>query len=156
MIAVGALTSWVVLRAGSYSELLTVENGDFAAEVEEISYDQIPMVDKESAQRLATRKLGELADMVSQFEIREDYTQINYQGRPVRVASLVYADLVKWFTNRSEGPASLSDCGHGDSGRGGGAAGGGNEVYPCGALRPEPLPAPPLPLSHLYVRRAGL
>ena len=66
------------------------------------------MVDKESAQRLATRKLGELADMVSQFEIREDYTQINYQGRPVRVASLVYADLVKWFTNRSEGlPAYL-------------------------------------------------
>ena len=108
VIAVGALTSWVVLRAGSYSELLTVENGDFAAEVEEISYDQIPMVDKESAQRLATRKLGELADMVSQFEIREDYTQINYQGRPVRVASLVYADLVKWFTNRSEGlPAYL-------------------------------------------------
>ena len=107
-IAVGALSSWVVLRAGSYAELLTVENGDFAAEVEEISYDQIPMVDKDSAQRLATRKLGELADMVSQFEIREDFTQINYQGRPVRVASLAYADLIKWFTNRSEGlPAYL-------------------------------------------------
>ena len=107
-IAIGALSSWVVLRAGSYAELLTVEDGDFAAEVEEISYDQIPMVDKDSAQRLATRKLGELADMVSQFEIREDFTQINYQGRPVRVASLAYADLIKWFTNRSEGlPAYL-------------------------------------------------
>ena len=107
-IALGSISSWVVLRAGAYSKLLTIENGDFTADIEEISYDQIPMVDKESAQRLATRKLGELADMVSQFEIREDYTQINYQGRPVRVASLVYADLVKWFTNRSEGlPAYL-------------------------------------------------
>lgn len=108
VIVVGALTSWVVLRAGSYSELLPIATGDFAAEVEEISYDQIPMVDKDSAQRLATRKLGELADMVSQFEIQDDFTQINYQGRPVRVASLGYADLIKWFTNRSDGlPAYL-------------------------------------------------
>ncbi len=108
VIVVGALTSWVVLRAGSYSKLLPVQVGDFAAEVEEISYDQIPMVDKDSAQRLGTRKLGELADMVSQFEIRNDFTQINYQGRPVRVASLGYADIIKWFTNRKGGlPAYL-------------------------------------------------
>ena len=108
VILVGAASSWVVIRAGSYAKLLTVESGDFAAEVEEISYDQIPMVDKDSAERLATRKLGELADMVSQFEVQEGFTQINYQGRPVRVATLEYADLIKWFTNRSEGlPAYL-------------------------------------------------
>jgi hypothetical protein len=87
VILVGAASSWVVIRAGSYAELLTVESGDFTAEVEEISYDQIPMVDKDSAERLATRKLGELADMVSQFEVQEGFTQINYQGRPVRVAT---------------------------------------------------------------------
>ena len=103
VILVGAISSWVVLRAGSYSKLLTIEEGDFASEVEEISYDQIPMVDKDSAERLATRKLGELADMVSQFEVQEGFTQINYQGRPVRVATLEYADLIKWFTNRSQG-----------------------------------------------------
>ena len=103
VIAVGALSSWVVLRASSYSELLTIENGDFTAEVEEISYDQIPMLDADSASRLGSRKLGELADMVSQFEILPTYTQINYQGRPVRVTSLRYGDLIKWFTNRSDG-----------------------------------------------------
>ena len=107
-IAVGALTSWVVLRAGAYSSLLPLETGDFTAEVDEISYNQIPMVDADSAQRLGARKLGELADMVSQFEIMPNYTQINYQGRPVRVTSLAYADLIKWFTNRSAGlPAYL-------------------------------------------------
>src|SRR5699024_8889424 len=54
------------------------------------------------------RKLGELSDMVSQFEVNEDYTQINYQGRPVRVATLSYADIIKWMTNRGEGlPAYL-------------------------------------------------
>ena len=107
-IIIGGLTSWVVIRAGSYSKLLSIKDGDFASEVEEISYNQIPMLDEDSAARLGSRKLGELADMVSQFEILPSYTQINYQGRPVRVTSLAYGDLVKWFTNRSAGlPASL-------------------------------------------------
>ena len=107
-IVIGGLTSWVVLRAGSYSELLSVQTGDFATEVEEISYDQIPMLDEDSAARLGSRTLGELSDMVSQFEILPSYTQINYQGRPVRVTSLAYGDLIKWFTNRSDGlPAYL-------------------------------------------------
>lgn len=104
----GSLLSWEVIRAGSYARLLTVQSGDFASEVEEIRYDQIPMLDADSAQRLGSRKLGELADMVSQFEILPTYTQINYQGRPVRVTSLAYGDIVKWFTNRSDGlPAYL-------------------------------------------------
>ena len=108
VLALGAISSWVVLRAGSYSKLLTLQAGDFTAEVEEISYDQIPMLDADSAAQLGTRKLGELADMVSQFEILPTYTQINYQGRPVRVTSLRYGDLIKWFTNRKDGlPAYL-------------------------------------------------
>jgi len=41
--------------------------------------------------------------MVSQFEYSGDSTQINYQGRPVRVAPIAYADLIKWFTNRRGG-----------------------------------------------------
>ncbi len=102
-IALGSISSWVVLRAGAYSKLLTIENGDFTADIEEISYDQIPMLDADSAARLGSRKLGELSDMVSQFEILPSYNQINYQGRPVRVTSLAYGDLIKWFTNRSEG-----------------------------------------------------
>ena len=105
---IGGLSSWVVLRAGSYQKLLTVQPGDFAAEVDEISYDQIPMLDGASAKRLGDRKLGELADMVSQFEVAEDYTQINYQGRPVRVTPLRYGDVIKWFNNRAAGlPAYL-------------------------------------------------
>ena len=105
---IGSLTSWVVLRANAYQKLLTVQPGDFASEVDEISYDQIPMLDGASAQRLGDRKLGELADMVSQFEVAEDYTQINYQGRPVRVTPLRYGDIIKWFNNRASGlPAYL-------------------------------------------------
>lgn len=105
---VGSLTSSVLFRARTYAELLPFEVGDFAADVDEIRYDQIPMLDKDSAERLGDRKLGELSDMVSQFEVMEDYTQINYKGRPVRIATLMYADVIKWLTNRSDGlPAYL-------------------------------------------------
>ena len=105
---VGALTSWVVLRAKDYQALLPIESGSFASEIEEVSYDRIPMLDRDSAEKLGDRKLGELADTVSQFEVAENYTQINYHGRPVRVTPLRYGDIIKWFNNRSEGlPAYL-------------------------------------------------
>ena len=105
---IGSALGWQVFRADSYRDLLTVETGDFAAEVEEISFDQIPMLDKDSAAKLGNRKLGELADMVSQFEVADNYTQINYKGRPVRVTTLQYGDIIKWLNNRASGlPAYL-------------------------------------------------
>ena len=105
---VGSIIGWQVFRAGSYRDLLEVSTGDFAAEVEEISFDQIPMLDADSAMKLGNRKLGELADMVSQFEVADDYNQINYKGRPVRVTPLRYGDIIKWLNNRSKGlPAYL-------------------------------------------------
>ena len=104
----GNVVGSVIFRAKTYAELLPIETGDFAQEVDEISYDQIPMLDRASAERLGDRKLGELSDMVSQFDVVDDYTQINYKGRPVRVATLMYMDLIKWLTNRGDGlPAYL-------------------------------------------------
>ena len=105
---VGGLLSSVVIRSGAYAKLITVETGDFTQDIEEISFDQIPMLDRDSAEKLGDRKLGELADMVSQFEVADNYTQTNYKGRPVRVTPLRYGDIFKWLNNRSAGlPAYL-------------------------------------------------
>ena len=105
---IGSVIGWKLIRAADYRELLAVETGDFASEVEEISFDQIPMLDRDSASKLGNRKLGELADMVSQFEVDDDYTQINYKDRPVRVTALRYGDWIKWLNNRADGlPAYL-------------------------------------------------
>ena len=96
---VGQILSAPIFRASAYHELLDVGSGDFATDIEPVSYDEIPMLDEASASVLGDRKLGELSDMVSQFDVSEDYAQINYQGRPVRVASLEYGDFFKWFLN---------------------------------------------------------
>ena len=100
---VGSLISSPIIRASAYTKLLPIVNSSFVEDVEEVSYDQIPMLDEASAMKLGDRKLGELADMVSQFEVADNYTQINYRNRPVRVTPLRYGDLIKWFNNRSEG-----------------------------------------------------
>ena len=103
VISIGTVTGWVLLRAYDYSDLLTIEEGDFAAEVSEINWNQIPMLDEASSNNLANRKLGELSDLVSQFTVSSSSTQINYQGNPVRVNYLNYSDFFKWWNNRSEG-----------------------------------------------------
>ncbi|MBR2447352.1 MAG: CvpA family protein, partial [Clostridia bacterium] len=92
-----------IFNARSYNSLITLTNGDFTQDVAEINQEQIPVVDKDTASRLGQRKLGEMADLVSQFEIEEIYTQINYKGKPVRVTPLMYGDIIKWLNNRNEG-----------------------------------------------------
>ena len=100
---IGSLISAPIFRANAYQSLLRIEPGDFQAEVEQISYRQIPMLDADSAARLGDKKMGELADMVSQFDVADEYAQINYRGKPYRVSPLRYNDFFKWISNRSQG-----------------------------------------------------
>ena len=100
---IGSLVSAPIFRAAAYRELLDVRTGSFTEDVAQISFGDIPTLDRNSANFLGDRQMGTLSDMVSQFEFSNDSTQINYQGRPVRVAPIVYADLIKWFTNQAGG-----------------------------------------------------
>ncbi len=97
------LFSHPILQSRNYANLIHKENGDFTADVAEIKFYDIPTVDRVTATRLGNKKMGEIPELVSQFEVAPDYTQINYQGKPVRVTQLRYGDLFKWFNNRSEG-----------------------------------------------------
>ena len=99
----GTILSSPIVNAKKYQQLLKVEEGEFTKDIEELSFDQIPLLDKESAQLLGDRKMGSMSDMVSQFEVDDIYSQINYKDRPVRVSPLKYANLIKWFTNRKDG-----------------------------------------------------
>ena len=100
---VGTLLSSPIVNAKKYQQLVTPEERDFTEDIKEISYDQIPLLDKDSAELLGNRKMGSMVDMVSQFEVSGLYSQINYQGQPYRVTPLVYASGIKWLTNQKEG-----------------------------------------------------
>lgn len=107
VIVVGLIAVWVtsseIFNAQAYHNQLQVEEGNFQQDISEIPRSQIPVVDKETAKKLGNRKLGEVVSLVSQFEISDLYTQINYNNTPTRVSPLMYSDIIKWFTNQSVG-----------------------------------------------------
>ena len=102
---VGQLASLPIIpgNAQRYATVLETVDGDFTEDIKEVNYSEIPVIDRDSAVLLGNRAMGSIPEYVSQFEISSVYSQINYQGRPVRVSPLVYADLFKWFINRDEG-----------------------------------------------------
>ena len=103
ILILGSILSSPIVNAGKYQKLLTVEERDFSQDITEVDYSKIPMLDKSSAALLGNRKMGSIVEYVSQFEVSNLYTQINYQDTPVRVTPLVYASTIKWLTNHREG-----------------------------------------------------
>lgn len=101
--AAGNLLSSPIINADKYQKLLDVKESDFTEDIQQTNYNTIPLLDKDSAELLGNRKMGSMVDMVSQFEVGSDYTQINYKDTPVRVTPLVYANEIKWLTNQKAG-----------------------------------------------------
>ncbi|WP_251497467.1 CvpA family protein [Otoolea muris] len=109
LMALASALGLKLFNAARYRDLIHVTEGDFSSDVAELSMSQIPVVDKDTASRLGNKKLGEMTDLVSQFEILNNYTQINYQGAPYRVTPLSYADPIKWLYNQRKGlPAYIA------------------------------------------------
>lgn len=72
---VGSLLSSPIVNAAKYQSLLQVEEGEFSKDIEELSFNQIPLLDRDSATLLGNRKMGSMVDMVSQFEV-DDLIQV--------------------------------------------------------------------------------
>ena len=100
---VGAVLSSPIVNAKKYQKLINITDGNFQEDIQQISYNEIPLLDRDSASLLGSRKMGSMVEYVSQFEVSEHYTQINYNNRPVRVTPLRYGNLFKWFSNRGSG-----------------------------------------------------
>lgn len=100
---VGNILSSPIVNADKYQKLMQVKESDFTEDIQQTNYNTIPLLDKDSAELLGNRKMGSMVDMVSQFEVGSDYTQINYKDTPVRVTPLVYANEIKWLTNQKAG-----------------------------------------------------
>ncbi len=106
----GAVMSNAIIpgNAEKYSNVLQTDTLDFAQDIHEVNYSEIPVIDRDSAILIGDREMGSIPEYVSQFEISPLYSQINYKGTPVRVSPLNYADLFKWFTNREGGIPAYS------------------------------------------------
>ena len=89
--------------AKKYANRITIDNGNFTEDIEEVDFNTLAIVDKNSSRKLGDRVMGGMGELVSQFEVSDLYTQINYNDEIVRVTPLDYYDFIKYFTNRSDG-----------------------------------------------------
>lgn len=100
----GTLISSTMFNAKAYSELIEVPEANFAEDMPEADVvKNIALMDTETAITVGNRVLGDLSDVVSQYEISQNYKQINYNHTPQKVSTLEYANFFKWFSNKEKG-----------------------------------------------------
>lgn len=93
-----------VFMSNKYKNRITIsENNNFTEDIKEVDFNAIPLLDKDSSSKLGDRVMGQMSELVSQFEVSSLYTQINYNNEIIRVTPLEYANAIKWLTNRSGG-----------------------------------------------------
>ena len=104
ILLLGNVISSTVFQARSYASVIEVKEADFATDMKETNeVTNIALMDGDSARYLGNKTLGSLSNMVSQYVVSNNYTQINYQYTPKKIANLEHADFFKWFANMEKG-----------------------------------------------------
>ena len=104
VLIVGSALGATLFRSRAYANLLPVDKREFTEDTEQSDQvTDIALMDTESARIFGNRKIGSLSDVVSQYEIEPDYTQISIKGQPMKVSGLKYASFFKWWNNRNSG-----------------------------------------------------
>ena len=91
-----------IFHASEYSERINLVESDFS-EVNEVDFNKVAIIDRDSTMVLGDRTLGQLPELISQFEVSSIYSQISYNDSIVRVTPLDYNGIVKYFTNHQDG-----------------------------------------------------
>lgn len=100
---VGSFIASPFFFSQQFASVIQVNTGVFEEDVEQANLDQVPVVDREAAQVIGQKELGAVGDLVSQFTISPRYSQVNIQGKPIRVSPLDYYDFIKYLSNFRNG-----------------------------------------------------
>lgn len=104
VIILGTILSSTVFFARQYASIISVNESNFSEDLPETTeITNIALMDTESAKMLGNRTLGSLSNVVSQYTVGSEYTQINFKNTPKKVANLEYDGFFKWIGNKHNG-----------------------------------------------------
>ena len=104
VLLIGGIVSSKLIMASKYANIIEIEEGDFTTDVPESeNISNIALMDTDSARIIGERAIGSLSDVVSQYEVSTEYSTIDYNGVPMKVASLEYAGFFKYMNNKADG-----------------------------------------------------
>lgn len=86
-----------------YKRIEVIDNLDFTKDIKEADFNKLPLLDRNSSEKIGDRTMGQMSKLVSQFDVSNQYTQINYNDEIIRVTPLEYNGFIKWITNRGDG-----------------------------------------------------
>ena len=104
VLVLGSLVSSTLFNSRSYASIIEVKEANFSEDLPETTeITNIALMDTASARILGARTLGSLSEVVSQYTLRDSYTQINYKNSPKKVTNLEYDGFFKWIGNMDNG-----------------------------------------------------
>lgn len=95
-ILVLAIAGAPIFNANSYANVIQVDESSFTESIPATDINRVITVDKDTAIKYGSRKIGSLSEYVSQYEVSDVYTQINENGIAYRVSPLEFASFFKW------------------------------------------------------------
>ncbi len=98
---VGTFIVSPVVNAQNYTNRITITTSNFEDDIKEVDFDNLPLLDKLSAQKVGDRVVGHISELVSQFTVSNEYSLINYNGEIVRVTPLEHNGFFKYLNNLS-------------------------------------------------------
>lgn len=104
VLILGSFVSSEFFNASKYANIIEVKEAVFEEDMKENDVvSNIALMDTDSATIIGNRTLGALSDVVSQYELSPNYSQINYKGAPEKLSNLEYAGFFKWLNNHKNG-----------------------------------------------------
>ena len=93
-----------VFNSKSWANRISIkEDTNFTDDIKEVDFSKVPLLDKDSCQKLGDRVMGQMSELVSQYYVSDLYTQINYNNEIVRVTPIEYNGFIKWLNNKKHG-----------------------------------------------------
>lgn len=99
-----SILSSQVVSSSKYANRMETENKTFEKDLDETKQiTDIALMDTAGARIIGERAIGSLSDVVSQYEVSSNYTQIDFDGKPLKVAPLNYASFIRYMNNKGQG-----------------------------------------------------
>ena len=92
-----------IFHAKTYANRIVPVDGEAADLPTSEDVDHISLMDTDSARILGNRVIGSLSDVVSQFEVSEDYNTLVRQDKVIKVVPLDYGGFFKFVNNYRNG-----------------------------------------------------
>lgn len=110
MILMVVATSSTFTRAKSYVAISDMEEREQPEErLKSIERDEIPTIDRETADRIGNRAMGTIPELTGIYQSPKYFTTIIYKERLTRVAPLEYSSIFSWLKNNKKGiPAYIT------------------------------------------------